>query len=169
MLNVVLGHVRRLWIANGHAAPEDEQLRGFLRVLHVITVDANDGEQDHSSAVATLLTVLPGKGDAAAWPVLVAEGQAASVGQDWRDRAAIGVALSRQRVLLSPPARYATDIAKLRDLSAANLRTLQSEAVLPVAGGLYIPRSVNARLDADAGDGNVLIVGDAGAGKSAVA
>jgi MoxR-like ATPase len=34
---------------------------------------------------------------------------------------------------------------------------------------LYIPRSVNARLDADAGDGNVLIVGDAGAGKSAVA
>jgi hypothetical protein len=135
-LNVVLGHVRRRWIANGHAAPDDEQLRGFLRVLHVITVDANDGERDQSSAVATLSTVLPGKGDAAAaWSVLVAEGQAASVGQDWRDRAAIGVALSRQRVLLSPPARYASDIAKLRDLSAANLQTLQAEAVFrwPVA------------------------------------
>jgi hypothetical protein len=169
-LNVVLGHVRRRWIANGHAAPDDEQLRGLLRVSHVITVDANDGEQDHSSAVATLSTVIPGKGDAAAaWPVLVAEGQAASVGQDWRDRAAIGVALSRQRVLLSPPARFASDIAKLRDLSAANLQTLQSEAVLPVAGGLYISRGVAARLDADAGDGNVLIVGDDGAGKSAVA
>jgi len=169
-LNVVLGHVRRLWAAGGHAAPDDEQWRGFLRVLRVITVDANDGESDHAAAVAVLSTVLASRDDAVtAWPVLVAEGQATSVGRDWRDRAAVGVALSRQGVLLSPPARYADDITKLRGLSAVNLETLQSEAVLPVPGGLYISRSVSARLAADAGAGNVLVVGDAGAGKSAVA
>lgn len=169
-LNTVLTHVRRLWAATGHPAPDDEQLRGLLRALRVITVDANDGEPDHSGAIAILSTALPVEGDAAAaWPVLVAEGQAASVGRDWRDRAAIGVALSRQGVQLSPPARDTSDIAKLRDLSAANLQTLQSEATLPVPGGLYISRDVSARLAAGAGDENVLVVGDAGAGKSAVA
>ncbi|HEX5406371.1 MAG TPA: hypothetical protein VFX16_29200 [Pseudonocardiaceae bacterium] len=168
-LSVVLGHVRRLWVACGHAVPDDEQLRGFVRVLRVVTVDANDGGVDHSAAVARLSRVLPVAGDArAAWLVLVEEGQAASVGREWRDRAAIGVALSRCGVQVSPSVRYAGDIANLCDLSAANLRALQSEAVLPVPGGLYISRGVSARLAAGAGDGNVLVVGDAGAGKSAV-
>jgi hypothetical protein len=169
-LNVLLGHVRRLWVAEGEAAPDDEQLRRFLRALRVIKVDANDGEEDHAVAVNMLSTPLPAPGDAArAWPVLVAEGQAASVGRDWRDRAAIGVALSREGIYLSPPAKHAGDIAKLRDVSAANLQAFQSDALLPVDGGLHISRGVSARLAAEAGGGNVLIVGDAGAGKSAIA
>jgi hypothetical protein len=169
-LNVLLGHVRRLWVAEGQAAPDDEQLRRFLRALHVITVDANDGEADHAVAVHMLSTPLQEAGDAArAWPVLVAEGQGASVGRDWRDWRAIGVALARAGIQLSPPAKHSGDIAKLREVTATNLQTLQSDAVLPVAGGLYIGRSVGVRLLAEAGEDNVLVVGDAGAGKSAVA
>jgi hypothetical protein len=30
-LNILLGHVRRLWVAEGEPAPDDEQLRRFLR------------------------------------------------------------------------------------------------------------------------------------------
>lgn len=169
-LNVVLVHVRRLWAAIGQAAPDDEQLRRFLRALRVITVDAGDGEVDHVVAVNMLSTALAEAGDAVrAWLVLVAEGQAASVGRDWRDRASIGVALSRVGLHLRPPARHAADIAKLRELTASNLETLQAEAMLPVDGGLYIKRRVGARLAAEAGGDNVLVVGDAGTGKSAVA
>jgi hypothetical protein len=43
VLKVVLGHVRRLWEATAFAVPTDEQLRGVLRALRVITVDADDG------------------------------------------------------------------------------------------------------------------------------
>ncbi len=169
-LNVLLAHVRRLWMVRGQVAPDDEQLRGFLRALRVITIDANEGEVDYSVAVNALSTVLPAKQDAVdAWPVLVAEGQAASEKREWRDRAAIGVALARKRIRLSPPAKHAGDIEKLRELTAINLQTLRLEAMLPIADGLYIRRSVAARLSAEAGEGNVLVVGDAGTGKSAVA
>ena len=169
-LAIVLGHTRRLWAASGHAAPDNEHLRSFLRVLRVITVDANDGGSDHAAAMAVLSTVLSVPGAAVlAWPELVAEGQAASVGRDWRDRAAISLALSRRGVVLSPPARYTDDIRKLRDLSAMNARALASEAVLPVLDGLHIRRGVSTRLAADAGEENVLVIGEAGAGKSAVA
>jgi hypothetical protein len=169
VLETVLDHVRRLWVASGHTAPDDEQLRAFLRALRVITIDANDGERDHAVSVGILNAALPAKGDSdRAWPVLVAEGQAASVAQNWRDRAGVGVALARQYVYLSPPTRHAGDIAKLRELSEANIQTLKSEATLPVPGGLYVNRSVSARLIDAAGDENVLVVGEAGAGKSAV-
>ncbi|GAA1025742.1 hypothetical protein GCM10009557_00860 [Virgisporangium ochraceum] len=121
-LKIVLDHVRPLWVAGAHAAPNDEELRRFLRALHVITVDANDGESDHAAAVAILKTVLPADEADRAWLVLVAEGQAASVAQNWRDRAAIGAALSRHDIYLAPPARHAIDISKLCELSTANLR-----------------------------------------------
>lgn len=169
-LNVLLVHVRRLWADVDGAHPTDEQLRGLLRALRVMTIDANDGEQDHAAAVAAMTTTLANASrGTTAWPELVTEGQQASVAREWRDRAGLGVALSRRGVWLSPPGRYAADIATLRDVSAANRATLAREALLPVAGGLHIPRSVGAVLAADAASENVLIVGDAGAGKSAVA
>lgn len=168
-LTVALDHVRRLWTTAGRAEPGDEELRGFLRALRVITIDANDGEQDYAAAISILSTALPPSADTrVAWQSLVAEGQAASEQQSWRDRAAIGVALSGQGIQLRPASRYFSDIQKLRDLAAANLDRLQGDAKLPVPGGIYIARGVSAQLMADTSDANVLIVGDAGAGKSSV-
>ncbi|WP_206745066.1 hypothetical protein [Micromonospora sp. CB01531] len=165
---VVEAHIRRLWKICKAIEPDDEQVRGLLRALRVLVLDLDEGGASQSAAVAELSTVLDSNAEArTAWPVLVAQGQAAAIGRSWRDRAALGVALSYERIHLTPPARYTADIARLRDLSEVNLRTLRSEAVLPVAGGLYIPRSGATRLAA-AGDGNVLVIGDAGAGKSAV-
>jgi hypothetical protein len=169
-LNVALAHVRRQWEAIEGTEPTDEQLRRLLRALRVTTVDANEGEQNHAAAVATMAAALADPAAAAAaWPVLVAEGQAASVTREWRDRAGLGLALSRHEVWLSPPARYAPAVATLRDVSAANQATLAREALLPVAGGLHIPRTVGVILVANAAHENILIVGDAGAGKSSVA
>lgn len=168
-LDVAIAHVKPMWErATGNAA-DDEDLRGLFRALRVITVDANDGEPQHAGAVATLaLGLSPADADAA-WPVLVEEGQAASTARKWRDRASLGVALSRQRVHLAPPSRHARDIQTLRELSVENLAGFAANAALPVPGGLRIPREAGNVLASAAGDGNVLIVGDAGAGKSAVA
>jgi hypothetical protein len=70
---------------------------------------------------------------------------------------------------LSPPSRYGADIATLQDLSALNRVTLAADAVLPIAGGVYIQRDVESQLLTNAGDQNLLIVGDAGSGKSSIA
>jgi len=168
-LNVVVAHVRPMWEAATGKVAGAEDLRGLFRALRVITVDANDGEPQHAAAVATLAIGLSPADADAAWPVLVEEGQAASADREWRDRVSIGVALSRRGVHLVPPSRHVRDIATLRDLSAANLEAFAADAVLPVPGGLRIPREAGNVLASGAGDGNVLIVGDAGAGKSAVA
>lgn len=166
-LTIALTHVRRFWVATGEPEPDDEQLRRFLRALRVLTIDAEDGGPDQSSAIATLSTVAQSNAKArAAWPVLVAEGQATAIARGWRDRATLDVALLRHEITLSPLARHATDIATLTGVSAINLQAMQQDAVLPVAGGISIPRGIGARLDA-AGNDNVLIIGDPGAGKSA--
>ncbi|MFI7067078.1 hypothetical protein ACIBL3_39195 [Kribbella sp. NPDC050124] len=169
-LDVVLTHARRLWEVTAGATPTDEELRLLLRTLRVNAIDANPGEPDNATAMAVVSTVLPDGADTAtAWSVLVDEGQAASVGRDWRDRASIGIALSRHRLYLSPPARHASDIAKLRDISEANRENMAREAALPVSGGIFIRRSVGQVMAEYAGDDSLLIVGAAGAGKSAVA
>lgn len=167
-LKVAIAHVKPMWEATAGNAPTDEDLRGLFRALRVITVDANDGEPQHAGAVATLAQELSPADAEAAWRVLVEQGQAASADREWRDRASIGVALARRGVYLAPPVRHARDIETLRELSAANLATFARDAVLPVPGGLRIPRDAAKVLASGAGDGNVLIVGDAGAGKSAV-
>ncbi|MFC4555411.1 ATP-binding protein [Georgenia faecalis] len=167
-LDVVISHVKPMWEAATGNAADNEDLRGLFRALRVITVDASEGAPQHAAAVATLaLGLSPADADAA-WPVLVQQGQAASAAREWRDRASIGVALSRRGVHPAPPTRYAGDIETLRELSAANLAAFARDAALPVPGGLRIPRKATTVLAADAGDGNVLIVGDAGAGKSSV-
>ena len=169
-LDVVLGHIRPMWIEIANAEPSDEDLRAFFRALRVVTVDASEGEPEHATSLALLTTALGTPVDArGAWNVLLAEGQDASARREWRDRPAIGVALSRGGIELGPPRRYLSDIAILRDLSAANRAALATDASLPVEGGLYVEREVSARLNSGAGDANVLIVGEAGAGKSAVA
>jgi hypothetical protein len=112
-LNVVLAHARRLWEASKPPAPDDEHLRGFLRTLRVITIDANDEEPDHATAVGALSTALPMSDNAtAAWLVLVAEGQAASAEGRWRDRTAITTVLSRHGLL---------DARRLREAEYAKL------------------------------------------------
>lgn len=168
-LDVAVAHVKPTWEAATGNAADDEDLRGLFRALRVIAVDANEGEPQHAAALATLAVGLSPADADAAWSVLVEQGHAASTDREWRDRASIGVALSRRGVHLAPPTRHADDIQKLRELSAANLAAFERDAVLPVPGGLRIPRKAADVLAAGAGDGNVLIVGDAGAGKSAVA
>ncbi|MFI5937857.1 hypothetical protein [Actinoplanes sp. NPDC051494] len=168
-LAIALAHIRRFWSAAGEPDPDDEQLRRFLRALRVLTIDADEGRPDQTSAIAALSTVVQSNAKArAAWPVLVAEGQATAIARGWRDRAALGVALSRREIALAPLARFAEDIATLREVSAMNLRTMRAESVLPVAGGIHIPRGIGTQLAA-AGYDDILIVGDAGAGKSAAA
>jgi hypothetical protein len=113
-LGVLLQHVRRLWTSEGHGDPTDEQLRDFLRLLRVVTVDALPGEPEYAASVATLETLVPAGEGAAAWELLVTQGHAASEGRLWLDRADLGVALLNAGLVLAPPIEHRPDINALR-------------------------------------------------------
>jgi hypothetical protein len=170
-INVALAHVDREWLACSNSEPSDEERRTFLKMLHVLTLDLEDGRNDQQSAISTLHRALPDPSRApTAWTELVAEGQAAAEAREWRDRSTLALALSRHRIALNAPARHALDVDVLRGRSVANLHAMQAEARLPVpGGGLYISRSVAKTLGEATSREHVLIVGDAGSGKSAVA
>ena len=169
-LKVALDHIQPAWgAARAGVEPTDEELRTFFKALHVLVLDLEDGRKDQQAAVSTLHRGLAQPTSASsAWKVLVDEGQAASVARQWRDRPALVLALAQHGIATTLPSEHASDIEVLRERSAANLHTLQEEAQLPIAGGLYITRTVAKTLRETAGREPVLIVGDAGSGKSAV-
>lgn len=169
-LSVALTHVRRLWaVEKGGTAPTDEDLRMLLKCLHVLTLDVGKGGADEQAAISVLHRGLEDKTQAAAaWQTLVEAAQDASERRQWRDRAALTLAMAQKQIVTTVGARYATAIATIRDRSSANLTKLQSEALLPVSGGLFISRTTAKTLKELESRDPILIVGDAGSGKSGV-
>jgi hypothetical protein len=160
-LRVLLTHVRRSWVSAGHGIPTDEQLREFLRLLWVITLDAQP--------IATLGALIPPGKEAAAWDVLVRRGHDAPEGRLWVDRADLGVALLNAGLVLAPPVEQRQDIEVLRAVSATNSDALRDSDRLPAPGGLHVRRRVGDELASVVRDSDVLLVGDAGAGKTGLA
>jgi hypothetical protein len=169
-LKVLAGHIERHWRPHDGSAPSDEELRSFLRLLRVITVDALDGEPDHSACISTLNSLVPVGQGQAAWNALVAQGHEASERREWRHRDDLMTALVNAGIDVRPGREHRPDIDKLRALTTSNITVLGSSTALPIAGGIHLSRLVAAELEATGlADGNVLIVGDAGSGKTGIA
>jgi hypothetical protein len=169
-LAVLTTHVKRLWRVRRRQDPSDEEIRTFLAMLHVIAVDALDGEPEYAASLATLDPLVPAGQSQAAWQTLVAQAHEASERRQWRKRQDLAVALVNAGIDVRPGQQYQSDIGKLRTLTASNLTLLAPAITLPVTGGVHLPRLVSPDLDGTAvADGAVLIVGDAGAGKTGVA
>jgi hypothetical protein len=78
-----------------------------------------------------------------------------------------------QALLESHPAALAPaaaqDIGLLRAATQSNLAALQADTTLPVGGGIHLSRLADAELEAARpADGGVLVVGDAGSGKTGI-
>ena len=164
-------HTMRSWTALAGGSPSDEYLRRFLKSVHVMTLHLQpDGA--HNEAVLNVLERCLDEpaNKVAAWSVLTREAQQASQTRTWRYRNDLVLALSEARISVRPPERFFQDIRVLTDRSATNLSKMRAEVSLPVGAGreIHIPRSVAAVLVADERRDPVLVVGDAGAGKSAV-
>jgi hypothetical protein len=166
-LQVLLKHVRRIWEAKTGGAPSDEQVRGFLRLLHVITVDAGSGEPDFRGAVATLERVVPAGSGPAAWLILVHKGHEAAEKKLWVDRAEIDVEFQNNDLSALPLVAYRPDVDLLRRHSQLNALALAGSTRLP--SGTHVAREISVALNSALDDGSVLLVGEAGAGKTGLA
>ncbi|WP_432536420.1 AAA family ATPase [Kineococcus arenarius] len=168
-INVALAHVRRYWTADGRAAATDEELRSVCRLVKVVVVDGDDGDQDRATAIAELRAVVSADQADKAWSVLLEQAQDASTNREWRDRSRLADALVRAGVDVAPEAQFAADVARLTAASTANLTAFARAAQLPTSGGLHLSRAVVKEIPDAPGTGGLLIVGGAGCGKSAVA
>lgn len=169
-LGVALTHLRRLWtVENGGSAPTDEDLRKFLKCVHILALDVRKGGADEQAAISVLHRGLTDPSQAElAWQTLAEAAQDASEQRQWRDRPALTLAMTQKQIAVTVGARYAKAIDTIRDRSSANLAKLQSEALLPVSGGLFISRTAAKTLKELESRDPILIVGDAGSGKSGV-
>lgn len=164
-------HTMRSWTALAGNSPSDEDLRRFLKSIHVLTLHLQpDGEHREAALNVLERCLVEPANKLSAWTVLTNEAQQASQTRTWRYRNDVVLALSEARISVRPPERFSQDIRVLTDRSATNLSKMRAEASLPVGAGreIHIPRSVAAVLVADERRDPILVVGDAGAGKSAV-
>lgn len=166
---VAESHIRRLWAEKTGAEPTTIQLRDFIKCLHVLSLDLDDGGKDQQAAVSVLHRGLEvSEQGPLAWKLLVEAGQGAAEGREWRNRRTLTLAMARGGVAATVSAKYKADVATIRKHSKFNLSTMQSEALLPVGDGVFIDRSVTQVLrDVNLRD-PILVVGDAGSGKSGV-
>ena len=165
-LSVALVHIRRSWSARG-GVPTDGDLRRLLSAVAVVTVDAVDGGRERATAQATIQGfVSPGE-EGRAWDALVAVGREAAIAREWRSRSELVSACTRRGVIIGPGPSAARDIVLLRAATQSNLAALQADTMLPVGGGMHLSRLADVDLAAAGpADGGVLVVGEAGSGKT---
>jgi hypothetical protein len=165
-LGVVLGHLRRSWTARA-GSPSEEDLRELLGVARVLVLETTDGGPDRAAAIAMLRGLVPAGREAEAWTGLVAVGHAVSEAREWRDRRRLVADLAHHGVAVGPGPTLARDIEALRAVSQSNLAALRPHMRIPVGGGIHLARAADAALsEANHADGGVLVVGDAGVGKT---
>jgi hypothetical protein len=165
-LGVALGHLRGSWTARGES-PSEEDLRELLAVLRMLVLNTADGGPDCATAMAMLRGLVPAGREAEAWTALVAVGHAVSEAREWRDRRRLVADLARRGVAVGPGPTLAGDIETLRAVSHSNLAALRPHVTVPIAGGIHLARAADAALaGAIHADGGVLVVGDAGTGKT---
>ena len=167
-LNVALTHIRRSWLAR-NGTPSDDDLRRLLSVMAVVVVDTVDGGAGRAAAQATIRGFVPPGEERRAWDALVTVGREASVAREWRSRPELATAASRHGVIIGPNPSTARDIDLLRAATQTNLAALQADTTLPAVNGMHLPRHADQDLAAiSAEDGGLLVVGDAGSGKTGV-
>jgi RecA/RadA recombinase len=165
---IALTHIRQSWTAR-RGAPSNEDLHRLLSVLAVVAVDSVDGGRDRAAAQATVRGFVPPGDEQRAWDALVAVGREASISREWRSRPDLVTAVARHGVIVGPGPSAARDIALLRAATQSNLAALRASTTLPVGDGMHLPRHADNELAAAGpADGGVLVVGEAGSGKTGV-
>jgi hypothetical protein len=165
-LSVALVHIRRSWSARDRV-PTDEDLRRLLSAVAVVTVDTVDGGRERATAQATIRCFVSLGEERRAWDALVAVGREVAIAREWRSRPELVSACIRRGVMIGPGPSAARDIVLLRAATQSNLAALQADTTLPVGGGMHLSRLADADLAAAGpADGDVLVVGEAGSGKT---
>jgi hypothetical protein len=167
--DVVLEHLRRELRKHGEE-PADPALRGLLGMLRVRVLYLDDGGPDRDTAAQLLKRVLADDSQAdTAWKALEIRCQELAQNRThWARRHRLAEGLEHDGFVLGPDPRHARDVRVLREANQARVALLRDDAQISAPEGTVRMRRSIEPLLADF-EGNLALVGGAGAGKTAVA
>jgi hypothetical protein len=166
--DVVLGHLRREWTTQRGELPTDAALRPLLKVLRVRVAALVEGGREWDQAMRLLEEVLANQAQSrAAWAALVTQCVTYAEKRLWAVRSAVADDLAHQEIYLGSDRAFERDIANLRTASRSRLSALDADIHVPAAEGkVRLAREIQPIIDST--DGNLVLVGPAGAGKTSI-
>ncbi len=140
-----------------------------LLYVHILDVDG-DGEQVRAARSDLQKSVVSKRDQAPrAWTEIVAACTDLAVLRSGTDREQLRQTLQAKRIALQALPSYNADVSRLKDLTARAIQRLAKYAEILFAGRrVRIDRTCLPLLERSAKDGNVVVVGDPGSGKSGV-
>ena len=166
--DVVLGHLRREWTAQRGAPPADAELRPLLSLLSVRVAALTEDGREREQAAGLLEGVLADQAQSrAAWGVLVTQCLTYANKKLWAVRRKVADDLDHQEIVVGHDSRYDRDITNLRTASRSRLAALDAEVQVPAPEGkIRLAREIQPIMDS--AEGNLVLVGQAGAGKTSI-
>lgn len=169
-LDLFATHARAAWQRVTSNPAADEDLTALARLFYVVRFDVDRGGADQREAARIIGTRLFGREEAGGAALddltsvvrrLIRTGAPA-------DRGGLVQALRAMGVEDTRNPRFDRDLARLHDLSVAEVHRLARHSRLPIGAGVPIPRQCMASLRAAVDGGSLLVVGEPGAGKTGV-
>jgi hypothetical protein len=166
--DVVLGHLRREWTEQRGESPGDAELRPLLKLLRVRVAALEEGGREWEQTMRLLGEMLEDQAQSqAVWAVLVTQCMTYAEKRLWAVRSKVADDLEHQEIVLGPDRAYERDLANLRTASRSRLSALDADIHVPAAEGkVRLAREIQPLIDT--ADGNLVLVGPAGAGKTSV-
>lgn len=169
-LKVVTAHASHAFDEVAGRKPSEDELRGFLQQVAVLTLDVeSDGVDEREARQLLRSEVLadPALGDAA-WGVLVEHCAQLAVGSHGADLSRLQAVLTGRSLPLRGLLDFRTDVEGLRAATELALASVDTSLLtLPTPSGpLALDRPIFARLAALAVSESFLVTGDPGIGKT---
>lgn len=169
-LETVLGHIRRVWLADQTEDVDETEALRILKLMYVVSLDveADDAAEREALNLLAMIVVKRSGDEKAAWARIVQIVGELSQKRSGIDEAGLRAALQETVPLKTAPS-YAGDVVKLRKYTESTLSYLEHNS--RIAMGTTVIRAeravVSALQQASEAD-SVVVVGVPGAGKSGV-
>jgi hypothetical protein len=167
---VLTSLISSAWREQTGRAPTEAELRGVLTVMRVLVLDVEPNGVDERQGRELLRAQVVATAETAdaAWSRLVEHFARLAAQPGGADRAQLQTVLAQANIQLQVPVDYRADIERLEAFTTATLGALQpSLLTIPTAAGpVTLPRRAIDLLEQRAQQASLLVIGQAGAGKT---
>jgi hypothetical protein len=147
--------------------PSAEDVKAMLRLITVLRFDVAGA--DRSAAIETLAHIVDATQAPGAFDTIAGECERLMAARQGTDAAELRRVLARARLQVRSPPSFQSDVAKLQAYSArVQSHLIQYEETRVAGVQIKIKRKCTEAVVAAAKDGSLVLVGEPGAGKSAV-
>jgi hypothetical protein len=170
ILGTVLAHIEREWHTHVGSPPTVDDVKQLLALVWIDVLDGRTGGSLETQAKDRLRTAILADAQQAdaAWAVLLRTAADAASLKSGLGRASLQQRLLDADIRLRPTHSYISDAERLRLVSQRTCDLLDDLSVLTIAGKrIKVARDSSVALRAFAEDGSLLLVGQAGDGKTA--